>query len=330
MKQLKIWQLISWLLLSISSFAQLRLGEATFSNFSAVSLEKAATAGVGFRSLSFLEDVGGVAFDKVAIPVTGLDVTSLQLQYDPGANNGSRFSVVINGHADIAPIYDWELIPIAKFANSEHTACFTLAGRLENAKDEENLRGGDRILNYHSELQNTLLGLRLFQVDILIFMPEISTDLPKLDGEYLLGAGEKAPNIEANQQGFTRFASNLGDAEYYSYLICDQHRSITFRERNDTLLLTGQPYYYFWRYSSDNKAEPVNDLNTTLSDKPSLFRAINPAVWNAAVTTMRYAAFFRYCKTHFPDQWNSFLAQVSRVPIQPYVQTPTVLHPFGN
>ncbi len=38
----------------------------------------------------------------------------------------------------------------------------------------------------------------------------------------------------------------------------------------------------------------------------------NPAVMNATIQTMRYAAFFRYVKKNYPLQWNTFLKQVQR------------------
>ena len=57
-----------------------------------------------------------------------------------------------------------------------------------------------------------------------------------------------------------------------------------------------------------------------------MLRVINPAVWDAAVNVMRYAAFFRYCKQKNPTQWRVFMAQIKKAPaLQPPVITPTVM-----
>jgi hypothetical protein len=69
----------------------------------------------------------------------------------------------------------------------------------------------------------------------------------------------------------------------------------------------------------------LSNLSTTLSSQPQLFKNINPTVWNAGAKTMRYAAFFRYCKAKFPEQWKNFMAQMKRIEISPPITTPTVL-----
>lgn len=50
----------------------------------------------------------------------------------------------------------------------------------------------------------------------------------------------------------------------------------------------------------------------------------NPAVMNATIQTMRYAAFFRYVKENFPDQWTAFLQQIepAKEEIYHYIKTP--------
>jgi hypothetical protein len=71
----------------------------------------------------------------------------------------------------------------------------------------------------------------------------------------------------------------------------------------------------------------VSNLSRSLSGQPQLFRNINPAVWDAGVKTMRFAAFFRYCKANFPDQWKIFMKHIKTISITPAVETPTVLYP---
>jgi hypothetical protein len=70
----------------------------------------------------------------------------------------------------------------------------------------------------------------------------------------------------------------------------------------------------------------LEDYSELISSKPELFEAMNPAVWNATVATMRYAAFFRYVKTNFPQTWLAFYNQVKQIDPDPRITTPTVMY----
>lgn len=418
MKQLKIF-LLSFLL-PFCSIAQLTLGEATLSYAKAKPLLRSESIITAVKNVRYLSKVGGVAFDKVAQPEDGLAVNNLQLQYNSLQEDGKRFSVNINGSPSAIPLYDWELVPIAKYANSIHNACFTLFGDLDDSSKAYSIREeGGKVLNYHPELANTLLGLRLFQLDILIIEPALSTDLPKQANKYILGNGEKKPDIQLNKSGYQKFAAvfNKGAEKYSSYLICDKGQTIKFRIRDNSLAITGQPFYHFWKFNTETSSfreslalqlttdealirKPgrteseknsllenwllknirteyrklpafnesafntlirelketrtsegaakyleeleytlfalrientpktvvyLNTLSSSSATQSDVFRSINPAVWDAGVKTMRYSAFFRYCKEKFPDEWKTFMAQVKRINIAPAVTTPTVM-----
>ena len=73
--------------------------------------------------------------------------------------------------------------------------------------------------------------------------------------------------------------------------------------------------------------EPVflEEFSERLSANPTELRSMNPAVWDATTNTMRFAAFFRYCRSHFSDEWQSFLKQIDQVSIEPEIVTPTVI-----
>jgi hypothetical protein len=101
-----------------------------------------------------------------------------------------------------AHIYDWQLVPIARFADSDNGAAMTLFGKLEDEQFQQQILDEDgRVMNYHPAFDNTLVGLRLMQADILLF-DENATDLPRNARGYVLGAGESSPNVGANQQRF--------------------------------------------------------------------------------------------------------------------------------
>ncbi|MDQ3130703.1 MAG: hypothetical protein M3Q99_08075 [Acidobacteriota bacterium] len=438
-------------LLGTNLLAQLQLGPQRLVSMPAPTLRnrtRLATAlpRVGRPRLSFVGKVGGVAFDSEAKPANGVVVNTISLNYLPNTKpDGERLSITVNGRTISAPIYDWQLVPTAKFANSDSYSCFTLFGDLNDPVEQTNvLKRGGRILNYHQDFVNTLMGLRLFQLDNLVINP-YSYELPKDASGYVLGAGESAPDIQANQRGlltFVRFqVQNKGLFDKgRSYVISDRDEPVSFDLRGNKLNLYGEPSYYFWRrdeaasarfrtregqkqFQDEFRAElqalyrvnpsanrktlliprlltdvdnyenqigdyrplislgqvelvgllstkgatpqiirasrrallnqqslgslenqlmvlrllttvqqaiPVPELSEKVSKETAMLRAINPAVWDAGVTVMQYAAFFRYCKRNYPQQWNLFMRQISRVRTQdlkPSVITPTIMEP---
>jgi hypothetical protein len=76
--------------------------------------------------------------------------------------------------------------------------------------------------------------------------------------------------------------------------------------------------------------EYMKQYSADLSARPDLFRASNPAVWNATVQTMRFAAFFRYVRSNFPDSWDVFIDQVRSLDPRPRVETPNILYNAEN
>jgi hypothetical protein len=411
-------------------FAQLKLGDMTFVSMSAPVLTNPDHLSIGLRSHRFLATVGGVAFDKVAIPAVGLDLTSLSLSYRSDLADGSRLGIAMNGKRIMTQIYDWQLVPIVRFAESPYYSCFTLFGKLaDSGKQKQVLDQGGRILNYHPAFINTLLGLRLFQLDILI-LDNACSDLPKDGNRYILGNGESEPNVLENQMRMNNFVYHVNEIEsdlrlkFRSYVICDFNQDIRFDIQNDSLMITGAPFYYCWRFRSDDpeydqkvdvnritqeiddslKSEGterpqtfeerkwyiqaliqqardyearyevfsegtvvdlvkkkddrdrerfldmyytsslrellvqmrlamdafdvvyLKEYSERLSSRPDILRGINPAVWDVASYTMRYAAFFRFCKEKFPNQWEDFAKQIRNMSVGPSVTTPTVMY----
>ena len=221
----------------------------------------------GLRSFTFLNGVGGVAFGGVASSADGSQILSIRYSRSEGGvdlPDGSRVRVTMiapGGATAIVslPLYDWQLVPIARLAASEQEACFTLFGQTADDGDAEERRTrGERILSYHPAVANTLLGLRLFQADVLAL--DLSfCDLPRLTTGYLLGAGERAPDVAANETALSGFYDALeiavGDESHQSYLICDHQQPVTFALTGDRLVLTGEPYWWCWRYSVEGDAE---------------------------------------------------------------------------
>ncbi|MBN2103764.1 hypothetical protein JW835_06965 [bacterium] len=394
------------------------------------------------QSSAAVTDVGGITFDQTARPASGLNIQSVVLHYHQDDHDGERLEITLNNQKLASPIYDWMLLPVAEYVASDYYSIFSLFGHAldENvddafytAKTEEQVEKSDWIVNYHPQLENTLLGLRHFQMDMLILY-DFNTDLPKEDGEYILGPGEKAPILLNNQAGYVAFDNHMTDiindlgVIHRSYVISDYTRDIQFFVRNDSLILTETPYFFCWQYEYDRSdydadaaidsimqalddawdsasqqnagldyrdwlidqiLEALHEYETyhdfyeiywvldaiqiptdagrrsyleqyttnslyadglvslladmdafrvdylqgysrRISDYPDLLRAINPCVWDAAVKTMRYAAFFRYVEEQFPHQWENFMAEINMIKPEPQLITPTIIYEKGN
>ncbi|MFW6328320.1 MAG: hypothetical protein ACOC2F_08425, partial [Bacteroidota bacterium] len=181
---------------------------------------------------SFAEGVGGISFEKTARVAQGIEIKQLEILYDKSQADGKRMKLEINSKSIKTKLYDWQLIPIIKYANSNSTACFTYFGELENKTLADTIRKYDgHILNYHPEFENTLLGWRLADIDLLM-MYNFTSDLPKVHGEYVLGNGENIPDTIANNNGGYFFQQYLNSIindlgyMYHSYIISDYSRNI--------------------------------------------------------------------------------------------------------
>jgi hypothetical protein len=170
---------------------------------------------------------------------------------------------VIDGEQVQMNLNDWQLMPIARFAPSTDTAVFTLFGQLQDRRQEaEILDGGGHVVNYHRAFSNTLMGLRMLQLDTLLAGggDDLATDLPKERGKYILGFGEHAPDVASNRAALKNYLSavrasvDADAAQFRSYVIGDRDREIRFEVERGTLRISGQPGYYFWRYNFDAPA----------------------------------------------------------------------------
>jgi hypothetical protein len=211
----------------------------------------------------FVSSVGGISFGQTAVMASTLPVKSWNISYSREKSDGERLVLILNGQAVNFRIFDWMLIPIAKYADSDYTSCFTYFGKLKDKNMEQTvLENGGHVLNYHPAFQNTLLGWRLADMDMLILY-DFTTDLPKVNNKYILGAGESQPNLNANQYGAYKFTGYVREIEeklgypFQSYILTDYSREIKCTVQNDTLTITGYPYYYCWVYRN---SEPGFDM----------------------------------------------------------------------
>ena len=404
-------------------------GKFKYAFVPAPALKNSKSVQEGLHSSKFLEQLGGMIFDQIAAPAEGLKVESLSILYAPEKEDGKRLNLILNGNKVEVLLYDWQLAPIARYADTPFTSCLSPSGGLNDKNLEKKiLEARGMIINYHPAFENTLLGLRLFLMYNLILYNH-SILLPKVQGSYLLGKGETPPDVDANKKGFINFANLYKTLNKEmnqvprAVVISDFSRTLSFSVRDNVLEIGGTPYFFFWRYQSDqpeynpasvvdackeeiNREKSRNPLfderrwmvtailklsgdyrqnysfqftspaanlvqlksdaekqaflerldsdalfnlfatmkermeahrvshlerySQVISNQTDILRSINPLVWDAALNTMRYAAFFRYCKNKFPDQWKHFMETIKDVSVKPGAETPTVMYPSDN
>lgn len=261
-----------------ASAQSLTLGEETFGKVSI----KAISTPVSFTP-AFFGKIGGVAFNETAVGENGEAI--LQLRYDAKAPDGSRLNALVrsaDGSTSWAVVSapDWVVKPTASFANDNIGSCFTLFGaiddldgsRSERDKATEVLESGGRLLMYHAAFEDTLLGLRLLQGDLLIIHPE-SADLFKADGEYVLGTGESPPQVDRNSMRLDKIhmfllMQELNGESFQSYVVTDPpgDAPIRFRVHEGQLVVSGSPYWRAWRYSTEYE-QAMEQIGTRLIEK---------------------------------------------------------------
>jgi len=272
------------------------------------------------RSYSFLSSVGGVAFGAVASPGPVLADGAVRLTYDASKPDGQRLAVVVHGKSFPQDLPDWVLIPVAFYADSDFHACASLFGPETNSEQYD--------IMYHPALEDTVLGLRILQADILFFDLESTWRLPARDGKTVLGLGEALPetmdwnSAESIQDAFA-------GSDFDSWVLTDQNERITVDLVDGKLRFLGQPYYYFWTANHwPGGGEPVvlevTEVTRRVGDRWDAIGRFNPAVHAAVTRTVHYAAFFRWVKNQHVEAWKSFLAQLEPVTVLPKVETPTL------
>lgn len=221
---------------------------------------------IGTFSHAYLGKVGGVSFEEII-----RSDKNISIRYISSNDDLNRLEIIVDGEKIYPEIANWQLIPIANFSNTDNTAAVSLFGYslgLEN-----------RIV-YHEAFQNTLLGLRLFQSDIILLDVDEYHQLPTYeDNQVILGKGENA-NFETNKKdidsisSFLRLYNDYFTSDYDSYMLTDKDRTVSL---NDTLTKTTffksqKPYYYFWKEKNykiwnKNAKKKIDSLNQIYEDK---------------------------------------------------------------
>jgi hypothetical protein len=299
---------------------------------------------------SFVGKVGGIAFAAKAEAGPELVGKSLYLDYDKNKPDGERVRLFVEKEEYIVPVPDWIIVPVARYAESEFNAVVSLFGPKQTQEDYD--------VVYHQAFENTLLGLRLLQADTLLSNLNETWQLPRQKGQVVLGRGEVKPT-HFNRIAAERILRTMTQASFQAWILTDEKETVGVSLDKGQVHVTGTPYYYFWTsnqveynqtielykrraaealarndihkhnliVTTANNFEPVISeaevLTRGMRENTQALYSFNPAVFGAAIATMRYAAFFRYIKAQNIVSWNTFMEKITGVAVEPKVETPT-------
>lgn len=247
------------------SSAAIEAGGYTMTRLSAPYMNNPMSVRAGVVNVGFCGKVGGVAFGEIAESTDGSQIQ--RLLYHPDRPDGQRLEVLISQGEAVntvtLPIYDWLFVPAANFAAGEQDVVVTFFGTLNDKATQAQLeKQGCRFINYNPAVDNTLMGLRLMQADLLAFH-QIAPYNMKEDGINIIGEGETLQsesinlNASAKVQKYWDNASEQQGAQ--SYVICDVDQPIRFHlqsgaDEKTNLVISGDPYWSCWTAPVDETA----------------------------------------------------------------------------
>ena len=271
--------------------------------------------------------VGGVIFQAVAVPAEDVADMPVSLEYSAEQPDGQRLTVTIGNTAVTADIYDWQLIPTARFAATEDTACVTLLGD-PKTDEEKRLRNSNprayMFAEFHPDFIGSLVGMNLFFIDAMLVDRNI--DRMRQVTNTLTGVIPGYNDIDVDENESTagsEYISRLLYGYTGSYIFTDYGTDIRYGITDGKLTFTGSPSYLFLRPDDITETVTINEtLNAQIRQDIQHIRAINPVIYRAAEQTSQWAAFFRMVKEQYPQAWEGFIAQISGVAPEVQVETP--------
>jgi hypothetical protein len=199
-----------------------------------------AKADVG--EYTFHAGIGGVSFEAVAVPATSLSNQNIALDYE-----GDNLVVKIGNKIFYPQLPEWQLIPIVKFADSPYQVAFSALGDTTDNKGAQ--------CKYHPAFLDNLLGLRIFQTDLLN-IPGVLWDLPKNEkGKYILAESENSYIPQKDQVLNTKLHEELSGngRQFTSFMLTDKYTEIVFDMEDNNLTFSGHPDYLFTRNNMDDE-----------------------------------------------------------------------------
>jgi hypothetical protein len=197
------------------------------------------TAKATMGNYTFHANAGGISFQTVASPADNLKNRSVSVDF-----TDNRLVVQIGTQNFYPNLPFWQLAPITNFADSPYTVAVTQMGDTIGNKEAECL--------FHPAFLDNLLGLRLFQAELLN-IPNILWDIP-IDAQ-------RKPILADSEQPFTPRMDSVihrtiyekltSGEKFTSFTLTDKDANIVFEIDGSDLKLSGNPYYYFTKTEID-------------------------------------------------------------------------------
>ena len=210
------------------------------------------------RSYRFVGRVGGVNFET-SIDLSGM---SVELDYDNTEPDGARARIEVNGKEYSLPLYDWELKPITQYADSKYTAVVSIFGE---GSDSENFR----YIDYYPAFEDTHLGVRLLQADLLPMDPVTFSEVPAENGRQVYRPGEaKQQSLETRLGTASAISQIMASETYHAWVLTDTDLTGRLYYEGGVARVDLTPYYYVWRSQETGERqrliEAYNDLLDTV------------------------------------------------------------------
>ena len=282
-------------------------------------------------SYGVVSRVGGVLFQAVAIPETGVEGMPVSIEYRADQPDGQRLSVTIGNTTVTADLYDWQLIPTARFAATEYTAGVSLLGRPKTQAEMLlylEYPGDFMLAEFHPNLINTLTGMNLFFIDAMLVDGNINRMRQVTDSlsGVIPGYNDISVNETESAAGSAHIRRLLREhmGRWDTYIYTDYGTDIRYGITDSKLTFTGFPSYLFMLVGDeDTQTVTINDtLNARIRQDIQRVRAINPVIYRAAEQTSQWAALFRMVKEQYPQAWESFTSQIGGVEPEVRIETP--------
>jgi hypothetical protein len=310
----------------------------------------------------YVRGVGGVAFVREAAGRDGWTVTGMK--YDARAVDGQRLVVTLSKNSaenvTVRPrIWDWELVPLVRFVASQFDAAFSAI--VPHSFDESPSESAGRRVAYHPAFKNTLLGLRLMQLDMYLLDPPFAGYMTDVSGRVLLGPGEAElledgarvndPNWlelhrKRNLQRLSRawhYLRTTGCATsadacqeyglpFFSYIVGDTISPVSFGVADGRLTFSTKGICWdFARHTEPDEVSSVGldgtKLLRPLSEAFCEFARkslsdVNALVARSGNRALTYAALLRHFKSQQPQRFSELLKSLLEVRV-PVIATPT-------
>jgi hypothetical protein len=303
-----------------------------FTNGSVATLTK-LVPGAGIITYEVANTIGGVIFQATAVPAGNAVGKPVAIQYNPAQPDGRRLSLTIGGKAVKVNLYDWEIIPVARFVESGYTACMTLFDEPrggERVTPIENMDKGIMWANFHPAFGDTLTGLNLFFADAMFVNPglmqfaDFAFTFP-VPGYHKTRLNWLDTNKDYRRLHFQMMHEKLSlkQEKQNTYIYTDYETEISYRIRNRRIVFFGVPQYLFMYKDDDNETVTVaEEMNKAFAALHKDVYRINPTVYGAAEKAAQWAAFFRMVQAEYPQAWQGFMKQIDGIDPAPKVETP--------